>query len=101
MNEKELYQKAMAEWGPDIQLVVLMEECGELIQACAKILRARRLKYAEINYEPFIEELVDTNIMIDQMRYGWLDGLEPEFQAFKRIKLNKVANWLASEFKEK
>lgn len=96
MNEKELYQKAMAEWGVDLQLVVLMEECGELIKECSKIIRARNTKWGDIDYKPFIEELMDTHIMIEQIRYGWLDGLEDTFQAFKAVKLNKVERWLES-----
>lgn len=94
MNEKELYQKAMAEYGVDIQLVVLMEECGELVKECSKIIRSRYHNYAHIDYKPFIEELVDTLIMIEQVRYGWLDGLEQDFQDLKESKLNKVRGWL-------
>jgi len=102
MNEKECYQRAIAEYGVDIQLVVLMEECGELIKECSKIIRARHHNRARqhnqihIDYRPFIEELVDTQIMIEQMRYGWSDGLEQDFQELKEAKLNKVKGWLQS-----
>ena len=102
MNEKEIYQKAIAEWGPDLQLIVLMEECAELIKACSKIIRARKTMLGDIAFEPFIEEMADVRIMIDQMRFGWLD--HPEllelFETKRREKLSRVANWLDSEFKE-
>lgn len=52
--------KALETYGPAIQKVVAMEECGELIQAISKSLRDK-----DHNVE---EEIADTEIMCMQMR---------------------------------
>lgn len=52
--------KAIDTFGPAIQQVVAMEECGELIQAISKSIRGK-----EHNIE---EEIADVEIMIQQLK---------------------------------
>lgn len=65
INKQQLYETALFKWGETAQLIMLIEECGELIQAVAKSFR-------ENNKEDVIEELVDVEIMLEQIRliYG-------------------------------
>ena len=99
MSEIDVYRQAIDRWGVEIQLIVLMEECAELIKECSKVLREKRLTHGGVSFftlQTFIEEAVDVQIMVDQMRYGWLD--DPiEWNAQKNQKLSKVAQWLKEE----
>ena len=45
-------------------LVVTMEECGELIQACSKMLRGSE-EYEKENLKRLLEEVGDVSCMID------------------------------------
>lgn len=45
-------------------LVVTMEECGELIQACSKMLRGGE-EYEKENLKRLLEEVGDVSCMID------------------------------------
>jgi len=57
----DLYRKARKKWGLDNQLIILIEECGELIHATTKYMR-------EItNRDQIIEEIADVLIMIEQV----------------------------------
>jgi len=101
MDEFDLYREAIEAWGPDIQIIVLMEECAELIKECSKVLRERRMSGGGISDTTtlrFIEEMVDVTIMINQMQHGWLNN-PIDFTRFKIDKLKKVKRWLRdSEF---
>lgn len=55
-------------------LTQTMEECGELVQACNKLLRASgHGKRLAITYEQAMDmlkkEMVDVSIMIDELKY--------------------------------
>jgi NTP pyrophosphatase (non-canonical NTP hydrolase) len=57
---REVCEKAVNTYGRDIQMIIAMEECGELIQALSKYLRGK-----EHNVE---EEIADMEIMIQQLK---------------------------------
>jgi NTP pyrophosphatase (non-canonical NTP hydrolase) len=57
-----LYIRAHKTWGKD-EFVMLMEECGELIQQASKMYRGNG------DIERFAEEIADVEIMILQMKY--------------------------------
>ena len=61
MQPIQLYEKALKTYGFASQKWVLIEECGELIDAFAKAERGR----AET--EHLLEELADVSIMVGQM----------------------------------
>jgi NTP pyrophosphatase (non-canonical NTP hydrolase) len=70
------YEKAIAKWGEDVQLDVLVEECSELIKAVMKYKRliatgetmtnGGKLETARMNVA---EEAADVSIMLEQLRY--------------------------------
>lgn len=57
---KKVCEKAVNTYGRDIQMIIAMEECGELIQALSKYLRGKNH-----NVE---EEIADMEIMIQQLK---------------------------------
>jgi len=99
-KEFEIYNKAIDSWGISIQLDVLMEECAELIKECSKF---KRILYHgnEPNDEEtlrMIGEMVDTQVMINQIKYGYIVRKNPDvlpwFGAKKASILEKVSKWL-------
>ena len=69
-------------------LVITMEECGEMIEACAKAIRCEDY----INNDRLIEEVGDVLCMIDIMKEK---GLLNERDLNNRIQLKKLklAQW--------
>ena len=63
-------------------LVITMEECGELIQACSKMLRFNE----EQDYTQLQDEIGDVMCMIEILRDG---GLVNDKQIADRIKVKK------------
>jgi len=57
-----LYDECIEFWGPERQLRMLQEECGELIVAISHFLRERTG-----GLENLIEELADVKLMGDQI----------------------------------
>ena len=78
MEKYKLYDRALDEFGIINQKWMLVEECGELLDALAKLKRGRASK------EEIITELADVHIMVEQMAFFY--GLE-EFQTEKKRKL--------------
>lgn len=64
MTEQEIYAKAMALWGNNSQLDMLMEEMAELTQA---ILKNRRRNPPDAFSENLHEEFVDVKIVMAQI----------------------------------
>lgn len=81
METLSIYNKALNKYGIVNQEWMLVEECGELLNAFAKLKRGRASK------EDIITELADVHIMVEQMAFFF--GLE-EFQAEKKRKLARL-----------
>ena len=82
MNKAELITYIANRYGKEAQLMMLMEECAELIQASSKQLRR---KDKSINH--LIEELADVRIMIEQIEY--LYGIKTLVEDDMVFKLNR------------
>lgn len=61
MDEREVIIKAIEKWGWQIQTVVCMEECSELIKECSKMLRGKG------NKNHLIEEMADVYICLEML----------------------------------
>lgn len=90
MNEderKELYKRALNDWGVRPQVMMVMEETGEMLNALAKYDRGR-LAEKEV-----VTELVDVWILMEQMAtlFGW-----ENFQNEKERKLERLKERLNS-----
>jgi len=98
-EQEEIYQKAISKWGYKAQLVMLMEECAELIQASSKMLRY----FGQENKDPFwlcnfVEEMADVEIMIEQFKMMVNNQEEVENVDFiKNMKLSKLKEILYHE----
>lgn len=57
----KIYKRAISIWGSEAQIHMVFEECGELINAIAKLHRGRA------TIKDVITELADVSIMIEQM----------------------------------
>jgi len=77
----EIYFKAIGQYGIVAQEWMLVEECGEMLNAFAKLRRGRASK-ADI-----LTELADVHIMVEQMACFF--GIE-EFEAEKERKLARL-----------
>ena len=73
----------------DVELMVItMEECGELTQACAKALRMGKFE----NNEQLTEEVGDVMTMVGLLlEYGLIDSESVEKRI--EVKLAKLAKW--------
>ena len=80
MNSAEIKARALKVWGRDAQLGMVQEECAELIKAINKWRRGVATE-ADV-----IEECVDVELMINQMRELFKDDLN----TWDRIKIKKV-----------
>ena len=81
LRRRGIYQRALSTWGYDKQLLMVMEECGELLNALAKESRGR------CRVSDIITELADVSIMVEQMAqfFGW-----DEFEKERERKLKRV-----------
>ena len=69
-------------------MVITMEECGELIEACSKAIRCENYE----NHPRLIEEAGDVLVMIDLMiKRGLLT--QEDLDERKEIKLKKLKKW--------
>jgi|TARA_R110000851_G_scaffold196017_1_gene346812 NTP pyrophosphatase (non-canonical NTP hydrolase) len=69
-------------------MVITMEECGELIEACSKTIRCENYK----DDERMIEEVGDVLFMIDLMMKRGLIKKE-DIDARKVVKREKLKKW--------
>jgi NTP pyrophosphatase (non-canonical NTP hydrolase) len=60
LDREELYRRALDEWGPEAQVRMLQEECGELIASVNRYSRGR------CGAEEVAEEIADVLIMCEQ-----------------------------------
>lgn len=78
-----IYEQAIAKWGIDSQLGMLVEECAEVIQAVNRRYRKR------INTRELIAEMVDVEIMLEQMRSFFPGETWDEIKAHKLQRLQE------------
>lgn len=89
MTEQELFSKLIQKQGKEYQIVVLLEEMGELIQALMKIKRPD-MDYIEwVNRT--IEELVDVQINLDRVKMCFPTDIYQ--QAYER-KIHKLKSYV-------
>jgi len=87
MKQKELYEDAVKEWGVELQLLMLQEECGELISAVSQYWRKRPDSFTKL-----AEEIADVEIMLGQIKQALFYGTDKDRVAeFKRKKLKRLA----------
>ena len=86
MMEKEWVKAMVDHYGTNDRARLLMEECGELVQAANKILRYPDKPETRAN---LLEEMVDVSIMIEQIR-TLFNYSESEWESMKQYKTNRI-----------
>lgn len=84
----EIYQQAIAKYGKEAQLKMVIEEMAELTQAICKSFRGKN------NLDNLIEEIADVEIMLAQLKIIYeIDESEVEtWKGLKLFRLYKVLN---------
>lgn len=80
-EQKEIQQLALNIYGIHKQQWMLIEECGELLNAIAKSKRERAGK------DEIITELADVSIIVEQMAFFYSEG---DFKKEKKRKLLRL-----------
>lgn len=91
IDKRKIYQKAIEYYGSFEQHSVAMEECGELIQAISKFMRATKPSDMLIARNHIKEEMADVLIMIGQLQeMHSIDNKELEKEVdYKLARLNE------------
>ena len=84
-TEQEWNRIIAIHYGANDRVRLLMEECGELVQAGNKILRYPDSDEMRVN---LLEEMVDVSIMIEQIR-TLFNYSESEWESMKQYKANR------------
>ena len=88
-----VYEKAIEKWGVIAQLIMTMEECAELIQACSKVIRATNAG-GDVGecLNNLAEELTDVEIMVEQMKTMLPSEVTKYWMKEKMVSLRKRLN---------
>ena len=91
IDKRKIYKKAIDYYGSFEQHSVAMEECGELIQAISKFMRATKPSDMLIARNHIKEEMADVLIMLAQLQeMHSIDGKELEQEIdYKLARLNE------------
>jgi len=87
------YEKAIAKFGPDIQIYVATEEMGELIQALSKYLRSDNPSPQLL--DNIVEEIADVTIMLNQLLCIFQEN-DKHFQTVFNSKLKRLSDKIDS-----
>ena len=67
-EKNQLFEQVLTKWGIINQVFMVMEECGELIQALSKVRRAEREgRDSSVARVHLIEEMADVYICLKQL----------------------------------
>ncbi len=84
-EENSLYEKSLKKWGFDFQLDMVVEECAELIKAVQKSKRKSNSETFQERMESIVEEAVDVDLMIEQLKL-----MIPVRDFWERMKARKI-----------
>lgn len=87
MDKKEIYKKALKIWGIETQIMMVVEECSELLFTISKWMRG---KYKA---DKLVEEIADVEIMLEQLKI--IAGIsDTEVQSEKNKKIQRLEDKL-------
>lgn len=90
----QILSAAIELWGVEMQKIIAMEECGELIQALCKDLRGNS------NMNNIVEEIADVKICIDSLELIYMDAdttFVDRVKMQKQRKMSRVETWIERE----
>ncbi len=87
--EADIYMKAVQLWGEAFQRLMVIEECAELISSLCKQFRGR------VTDSSVLEEAVDVQLMIQQLKYVLDD--EEAWNEQMRFKIARLESRIIGE----
>lgn len=100
-DEKEILMAAVDTWGINMQKIICMEECGELIQALAKSMRPSRkdnnLQTSAFDLANIAEEIADVELCISQMKIAMPD-IVADIERIKTEKLDRLKSRILKSY---
>ena len=99
-DEKEILMAAVDTWGINMQKIICMEECGELIQAVAKSMRPSRednLQTSAFDLANIAEEIADVELCISQMKIAMPD-IVADIEQIKTEKLDRLKSRILKSY---
>lgn len=87
-REGRILEAAIDTWGPEMQIVVAIEEMSELTKALTKYIRANNLAADDIVWiaTNIREEMADVGIMLNQLSLIFGDTTEEEIRKLNRLR---------------
>ena len=97
-EEALLYRKALRAWGMDLQMIILLEEMGELQQVVCKMRRG--IVHGQDALNDLAEEIADVLIMLGQVMVAYdSDGLPALVSDYKTSKVARLKSRLEERSK--
>ena len=88
--DRSVFHRAIAKFGIDHQVSLIMEECSELILAISHFRRGR------VRSSAIMEEVVDMTIMLEQARLIY-DPLDEKFGKIYKRKIDRLEKLIEGE----
>ena len=88
--DRSVFHRAIAKFGIDHQVSLIMEECSELILAISHYGRGR------VKSDVIMEEVVDITIMAEQARLIW-DPTDEKFGEIYKRKIDRLEKLIEGE----
>ena len=86
------YERALAAWGKNAQMLQVIEEMSELSKEILKNVNRKKDNIAEL-----IEETADVEIMLEQLKYCY--DIKEQVESYKLNKLKQIDQRLDRESK--
>ena len=100
IDEKEILKSAVDMWGINMQKIICMEECGELIQALAKSMRPSRednLQTHAYDLGHIAEEIADVELCLTQMKIAMPDIIA-DIEQIKTEKIDRLKSRILKSY---
>ena len=94
IENTDIYKAALDRWGEASQVLMLVEETGEMLSAFSQFSRGR------ITLDELIEEMIDTLMLIDEMFY-MLGVSAASRESILRQKMTLFRSRIAGDAKQK
>lgn len=95
LTKQSIYASAWNRWGSNAQILLAIEEMGELIQVLSKHLNGR---LDHTHHQQLLDEIADVQIMVEQLAYQIdPDGVEDTVE----VKLKRLQERLNYQQQEK
>jgi NTP pyrophosphatase (non-canonical NTP hydrolase) len=88
LRENKLFDQVWGKYGPEKQIIVLIEEFAELQKELCKAYRRDDFKPQNVD-EHLLEELADCDIMLSQLK-NWFFRMEYNYETFSRYREEKL-----------